>query len=104
MSTAVTNPVAAFSNFLERFKPQLALALPKHMTADRMARLTLTAYSSTPALQECTPQSIALAMLTAGQLGLEPGVNGSCFIVPYSAKDRGQWVKKAQLIPGWKGL
>lgn len=110
MTTAVAtkeaNPVAAFSSFLERFKPQLKLALPKHMTADRMARLTLTAFSTTPALQECEPTSIALSMLTAGQLGLEPGVNGACFIVPYNTKDKrtGQWVKKAQLIPGWKGL
>lgn len=31
------NPVASFSNFLEKFKPQIALALPKHLTADRMA-------------------------------------------------------------------
>lgn len=110
MTTAVAikqqSPAAALSTFLDRFKPQLALALPKHMSADRLARLVLTAYSTTPALQECEPQSIALAMLTAGQLGLEPGVNGACFLVPYSAKDKAtdKWVKKAQLIPGWKGL
>lgn len=110
MNTAVAtkqqSPTAALSAFLDRFKPQLALALPKHMTADRMTRLTLTAFSTTPALQECDPQSIALAMLTAGQLGLEPGVNGACFLVPYNAKDKttDKWVKKAQLIPGWKGL
>lgn len=41
------SPVAAFSKVLERMKPQMALALPKHMSADRMARLALTAFSTT---------------------------------------------------------
>ena len=98
MSTALAerNPVSVFSGFLDKFKPQLALALPKHMTADRMSRLALTAFSSSTALQKCTPKSIAAALMTAGQLGLEPGVNGAGFLVPY--KD------VCTFVPGWKGL
>lgn len=100
MNTSVTtpakNPVTAFSGFLERFKPQLALALPKHMTADRMARLALTAFSSSPKLQECDPKSIAASLMTAGQLGLEVGVNGAGFLIPYG--------KTCTFVPGWKGL
>lgn len=97
-STAVEikSPVAEFSGFLDKFKPQLALALPKHMTADRMARLALTAFSSNASLRECTPKSIAASIMTAGQLGLEPGVNGAGFLIPYKTT--------CTFVPGWKGL
>jgi recombination protein RecT len=90
------NPVASFSKFLDTFKPQMALALPKHLTADRMARLTLTAFSSTPKLQACDPKTIAASIMTASTLGLEPGVDGQCFLVPYG--------KTCTCVPGWKGL
>lgn len=90
------NPVAQFSGFLDKLKPQLALALPKHMNADRMARLALTAFSTTPALQQCTPQSIAGCIMTAAQLGLEPGIGGQGYLIPYKTT--------CTFVPGWKGL
>lgn len=90
------SPVAAFSSFMEKLKPQMALALPKHLTADRMTRLALTAFSTNEALQRCTTKSIAASIMTAGQLGLEPGVNGAGFLVPYGTT--------CTFIPGWKGL
>lgn len=92
----VASPVAAFSTFMDKIKPQLALALPKHLTADRMARLALTAFSTSPKLQECDPMSIAASIMTAGQLGLEPGVNGAGDLVPYG--------RTCTFVPGWKGL
>ncbi len=105
MNTAVStevNQVAAFSRFLDKFKPQMALALPKHLTADRMTRLVLSQFSGNTKLQECTPHSIASSVMTASALGLEPGINGQGFLVPYN-----DWRKKivtCQFIPGWKGL
>lgn len=90
------NPVATFSKFMDSFKPQMALALPKHLTADRMARLALTAFSSNPALQECSPHSIAASIMTASTLGLEPGVNGQGYLIPYKGT--------CTFVPGWKGL
>ena len=90
------SPVAAFSKVLDRMKPQMALALPKHMSADRMARLALTAFSTTPALQKCRTDSILASLMTATQLGLEPGINGQGYLIPY--KDT------CTFVPGWKGL
>ncbi|MCA8026448.1 recombinase RecT [Burkholderia cepacia] len=90
------NPVASFSSFLDKFKPQMALALPKHLTADRMARLAVTAFSSTPKLQECEPKTIVASIMTAATLGLEIGVDGQGFLVPYG--------RTCQFVPGWKGL
>ena len=90
------NPVASFSAFLDKFKPQMALALPKHLTADRMARLALTAFSSTPKLQQCDPKTIIASIMTSATLGLEIGVDGQGFLVPYG--------KTCNFVPGWKGL
>lgn len=90
------NPVASFSKFLDSYKSQMALALPKHLNPDRMARLALTAFSSSPALQECTPQSIIGSLMTAASLGLEPGINGQGYLIPYKTT--------CTFVPGWKGL
>lgn len=90
------SPLVVFSNFMEKIKPQLEMALPKHLTADRMARLALTAFSTNEKLQACDPKSIAASIMTASQLGLEPGVNGAGFLVPYKTT--------CTFVPGWKGL
>lgn len=89
-------PLAKFSAFMEKLKPQMALALPRHMNADRMTRLALTAFSTNPNLQECSTQSIAASIMTAAQLGLEPGINGQGYLIPYK--------KTCTFVPGWKGL
>lgn len=89
-------PLAKFSEFMEKLKPQIALALPRHMNADRMTRLALTAFSTNPALQDCSPQSIAGSIMTASQLGLEPGINGQGYLIPYKGT--------CTFVPGWKGL
>src|SRR5487761_2116965 len=90
------SPIAQFGGFMGKLKPQLTAALPKHLTADRMARLAMTEFSTNRALQECSPNSIAASIMTAGQLGLEPGVNGAGFLIPYKGT--------CTFVPGWKGL
>ena len=89
-------PLAKLSSFMEKLKPQLAVALPRHMNADRMTRLALTAFSTNADLQQCSPQSIAGSIMTAAQLGLEPGINGQGYLIPYKGT--------CTFVPGWKGL
>lgn len=94
--------LARVSKFIDTLKPQLRLALPKHLTPDRMARLALTAMSQNPKLMECDPRSIAGSIVMLSQLGLEIGVNGHAYLVPYWDSKR-----KTQVctpIPGWRGL
>ena len=88
--------VKEFSAFMDRLKPQMALALPAHMKADRMARLALTAFSSNPDMQRCEFRTIASSLMTAGAMGLEPGVNGAGYLIPYKGT--------CTFVPGWKGL
>lgn len=90
------NALVAIKSFLDARKGELGTALPKHLSVDRMVRLALTALQTNPALQRCTPRSVYASVLTASQLGLEIGVLGQAYLVPY--KD------EATLVPGWQGL
>ncbi len=89
-------PTGQFGNFLEKYKGQIEKALPTHMKVDRMIRLALTAFSSSKQLQSCDMNSIFGALVQASQMGLEPGVNGQGYIIPYKGK--------ATFVPGWKGI
>lgn len=91
-----TTPTKEFNDFMVRMKPQMALALPKHMNADRMARLALTAFSSSPEMQRADFRTIASSLMTAGAMGLEPGVNGAGYLIAYAGT--------CTFVPGWKGL
>lgn len=78
-------------------------ALPKHMDADRLARIALTTCQRNPMLLECDPRSVIGAIVTSAQLGLEPdNILGSAYLIPFY-NSRTQRME-AQLIPGYKGL
>lgn len=100
MSTAVAtkqaSPATLLSTFMEKHKSQIAIALPKHITADRMVRLAMTSFSQNKALQKCDMNSIFASVVIAAQLGLEIGVGGQGYLVPYAGK--------ATFVPGWQGL
>ena len=96
------NPVTAFRGFLDKNKAQLAAALPKHIHPDRMIRLACTEFSKNKLLQKCTPASVFGAIIQASQLGLEIGVLGQAYLVPY--KNNKEQAYEAQFIPGYKGL
>lgn len=96
----------SIGKIIERMQPELRRALPKGMDADRMARLALTVLRQSEmqaqaagkphmSLASCSPQSFAGALMTAAALGLEPGVNGEAYLVPYK--------RECQLIIGYQG-
>ncbi len=80
----------------EKYKNQLAAALPKGLTADRMIRVVLTAMNRTPKLLNCTKESLWLSVLNCAALGLLPDPLGRAYLVPYGTK--------CELIIGYKGL
>lgn len=96
------SPLVGFTRVLDNFKPQLKNALPKHLTEDRMARLAVTAFSQSKDLQNSDPKSILASIMTAAQLGLEPGVNGQGYLIPYWNSTRKCFI--CTFVPGWKGM
>jgi recombination protein RecT len=95
-------PKRTIADLIERQKAQIARALPKHMDADRLARIALTEIRRNPKLMECSPESLLGAVMLSAQLGLEPGPLGHCYLVPYRNTKLG--TTEVQFIPGYKGL
>ena len=70
-----TNKTKTFQELLTSMRGQIEMAIPKHMTADRMLRIALTAYNSNPKLRKCDSISILAAVMNSVQLGLEPNTS-----------------------------
>src|SRR5262245_34215703 len=105
--TAQVQTLTTVSDLLMKYKEQIAMALPKHLTPERMIRVALTAVSRSPQLQKCTPATIAGCVVQASILGLEPdGVLGEAYLVPFWNKKAGggKGSYECQLIPGYQGL
>lgn len=95
--------LAALQGLLEKHKNQIAVALPRHMTPERMIRVAMTAYGQTPGLAECSPVSVAASIVQASILGLEPSsVLGEAYLVPFNNRKTNR--KECQLIPGYQGM
>ncbi len=89
--------VPTLRDMLERSKDRLGEVLPKHLTPERLVRITVALAARTPKLLDCSPGSILNCVMQAAQLGLEPGnVMGTCYFVPYG--------KESTLIVGYRGL
>lgn len=87
------------------FKAQMALALPKTLTADRLTRIVLTECRKTPELRRCNPQSFFGAVLQCAQLGLEPGsALGHCYLLPYGNGKAKDGRPNCQIIIGYRGM
>jgi recombination protein RecT len=108
---ATTNNLTVLNHLLETHRGQIEAALPKHMTPERMIRIALSAVSRTPILMQCTPLSLASAVVQSSVLGLEPNtVMGESYLVPFwnsklqvAGKEKPGGYE-AQLIPGYMGL
>lgn len=87
-----------FRGLLQRMRPQISMAIPKNLDADRMIRMSMSVVQQNPKLLECSQASVLGAIMTAAQLGLYPdtSVLGHAYFVPY--KD------KCTFIAGYKGL
>lgn len=79
----------------ERAKLEIAKVLPKHLTAERMTRVALTAILKTPKLLDCVPESLLNAVLLCSQAGLEPD-SRLAHLIPYG--------NQVQVIFDYKGL
>lgn len=92
---------ATIQDYVKKMQGEIAKALPAAMTPERFTRITLSALSSNPALQQCSPQSFLGAMMTAAQLGVEPNTPlGQAYLIPY--RNHGRLECQFQL--GYKGL
>lgn len=83
-STQLQNRKKGVFALLDRYKPQIQAALPRHLSGDRMIRVAITAISKNPKLLQCDEKSLIGAIVQASQLGLEmDGALGHAYLIPY---------------------
>ena len=75
---------------------QFATALPKHINSERFVRIAITTIRQNPKLAKCNQESLLGALMVSAQLGLEPGVLGQCYLIPYG--------RECQFQIGYKGM
>ena len=87
----------------DSMKKQFALALPKHLNADRFTRVALTELRKVPKLMEADPASFMGAVMQCAQLGIEPGgALGHAYLLPFESRRSGK--TEVQFILGYKGM
>ena len=89
----------------KQFQAQMALALPKTLTPDRLTRIILTECRKTPDLVRCNRESFFGAVMQCASLGLEPGsALGHCYLLPFGNGRSNDGKPNAQLIIGYRGM
>ena len=82
---------------------QMAMALPRHVTAERLARIAMTEVRKSPKLGQADQASFLGALMQCAQLGLEPGgALGHCYLLPFENRSKG--LTEVQFIVGYKGM
>jgi len=89
--------VGTIEALLKKHGPEIALALPQHVTPERLLRIALSEVRRNPRLAQCSAPSLLGAIFTCAQLGLEPGgALGHAFLIPYR--------DECQFQIGYKGM
>lgn len=90
---------------LKKAMSGMAKALPAHLSEERVTNICLGQLRTNKYLADAArenPVSFVNAVVQASQLGLEPGLLGQAYLVPYRNRKAG--TTEIQMIPGYKGL
>lgn len=100
----VSTETKTFKDLLtsDAYRNSLAAALPRHLTADRMVRVVLTAMNRNPKLLNCTKESLWQCVMECASLGLEPDALGRAYLIPFEDRRNNRTMCTLQL--GFKGL
>ena len=87
---------AKFLDMLDKNTSSIQNALPRHMNAERIKRIAMTQFRVNKELQKCSYTSIMGSLMVSAQLGLEIGILGQAYLIPYKGT--------CTFVPGWQGL
>jgi recombination protein RecT len=82
-------------------EPQIAMAVPQQIGAQRFLRSIMTAITKVPDLALCTQGSFFICVLSTAQLGLMPNVPGGVWLIP--RKNKGGF-RECTMIVDYRGL
>lgn len=90
------NTLQRVDNWLDKSGPKLLELLPAGIDQARFIRNVSSQVKMNPSIQQCRPDTIINSIVKATHLGLDIGVLGSAYIVPYG--------NQASLVIGYAGL
>lgn len=93
---------------MSKLEPAIKLALPRHLTPDRLARIVTTALRAGPAypgantLLDCEPVTIMACVMQLAQLGLEPNtLSGHAYLIARNNRKAG--IVECSVMIGYRG-
>lgn len=95
-NSLTTSPIKNIQRLIEKSKSRMMEVMPKHMDPDRFTRICLGEIKKNEKLLNCDLMSLMGAMMTMSQLGVEPGVLGQAYLIPYG--------KECQFQLSYKGM
>lgn len=95
-SQAIVKPQPTALDLLRRYHGEFLKVIPRHMNPERMLRIAEGVIKRDQKLLACTAGSILRSVLEASILGLEIGVLGEGYLIPYK--------KDCTFQPGYMGL
>lgn len=89
-------------DLLARYTTKFEAVLPRMLPASRMIEVTMTEIARNPQLLKCTQASLIGCVIQCAQLGLQPGIIGEAYLIPFRNNKRN--VSECTLVVGYKGL
>jgi recombination protein RecT len=99
---AQRTPQQLVGDYLQKMAPAIEQVLPKHVSPDRLSRIALNVIRTNPQLLQCNLPSLMGGVMEAAKLGLEPGMMGQCYLIPFN--NRRNNTMECTFIIGYKGL
>ena len=96
VATATAKKPRTVVDLVQSMQKQFEIALPKHINSKRFVRIAITSIRQNPKLAKCSQESLLGALMTSAQLGLEPGILGQAYLIPYG--------NNVQFQIGYKGM
>ena len=87
---------------LARYQAKFEAVLPSMLPASRMIEVTMTEIARNPELLRCTQSSLIGCVIQCAQLGLQPGIVGEAYLIPFKNNRRN--ITECTLVVGYKGL
>jgi recombination protein RecT len=96
------NPQDRISAMIRAELPRMQRLIQNPSMAKRFGQLAMNEMRKNPALFDCEPMTVLGCLMTAASLGLQIGVGGQAYLIPYKDRSANQTI--CTFVPGWRGL
>lgn len=100
--SASEKPIPKLRKALESQRNSFIAVANKHLSVERLIKLTLAAAGRTPKILECSTPSVLQFCMRCAETGLEPIGAGGAWPIPYENRKDG--TVELQFIPDYRGM